>query len=261
MKAFFEKGRDGDERLEVRKNEDYFFPPHFHNNIEILVCAEAPQSVIYNGTNYRLSAGDTLFCDSYALHAYDRAITQNNNTLLIVPARFTAKFNERNKGMKPREPIISDRDLCARLSDIADKYMLHESNENVRCAACELFLALLESRLTFVPHKDKNETQLIRALLSYLAEHFREDVSLPRLAKDFGYAEAHISRVFHRYTNTGIPAYLNRLRLTDVETRQKNEPSADLTQLIFDSGFKSVPTYYRAKAQNAAKNVLDRPQS
>ena len=111
-------------------------------------------------------------------------------------------------------------------------------------------LALIESRLQMVPDKEKDETQLIRMLLSYLSECFREEISLPLLARKFGYTEAHLSRVFHRYTNTGLPRYLNRLRLNYVENRKKNDPDADLTQVIFDAGFRSIPTYYRAKAQN-----------
>ena len=98
--------------------------------------------------------------------------------------------------------------------------------------------------------KERDETQLIRAVLSYLSEHFREDVSLPVIARKFGYAQAYVSRVFHRYTNTGLPRYVNRLRLNYIETRRRNDPSASLTDLIFDAGFKSIPTYYRARSQD-----------
>ena len=77
-----------------------------------------------------------------------------------------------------------------------------------------------------------------------------EAFSLKNIARKFGYAQAHVSRVFHRYTNTGLPRYVNRLRLNYIETRRRNDPSASLTDLIFDAGFKSIPTYYRARSQD-----------
>ena len=128
--------------------------------------------------------------------------------------------------------------------------MLNQNAEqSVRDAAAELFLSLIETRLVMSPGKEKDETQLIRDVLSYISEHFRGDVSLPKIAKKFGYAQAHISRVFHRYTDTGLPRYVNGLRLNYVESALLNSPDANLTRLIFDAGFKSLSTYYRAKAQ------------
>ena len=251
METFYEKFRDENEQLEIQRNSNYVFPAHFHRNLEILAVVEGKHRVMLNGKTYDVAAGDVFFCASFDLHSYEETRKeQQNDCLLIVPARITARFNERHKGMRPACPVVHDENLCRDLIQIADKWMLNQNAEqSVRDAAAELFLSLIETRLVMSPGKEKDETQLIRDVLSYISEHFREDVSLPKIAKKFGYAQAHISRVFHRYTDTGLPRYVNGLRLNYVESALLNSPDANLTRLIFDAGFKSLPTYYRAKAQ------------
>ena len=208
--------------------------------------------VTLNGKTYTVGAGDVFFCGSYDLHSYEESErTGQDDCVVILPARCVARFNERNKGLRPVSPVLHDESLCRELLTIADTWMLPgKQPESVRDAAAELFLSLIEQRLPMQPAKEKDETQLIYKILSYLSEHFREDVSLPKIAKHFGYAEAHVSRIFHRYTNTGLPRYVNRLRLNYVQSALQSSPDADLTNLIFEAGFKSLPTYYRAKAQN-----------
>lgn len=253
MKAFYEEYRDDDENLDVRRNGFYLFPPHFHRNIEILIVNQGAYTVVHNGVSYSVKDGDIFFCGSYDLHSYGTPEgKEQDDCCVIIPARLTSSFNERNKGLRPVSPVIREPALCAELLNIADRWMDKEKNPDaVRGAAANLLLSLIEQKLELRPGKEKDETQLIRKILTYLSANFREDISLPFLAKKFGYTEAHVSRVFHRYTETGLPRYLNRLRLNYVETCKKNDPNADLTRVIFDAGFKSIPTYYRAKAQDA----------
>ena len=234
MKAFYEEYRDDDENLIVMRNGFYLFPPHFHRNIEILIVNKGAYTVVHNGVSYSVENGDLFFCGSYDLHSFGTPEgKEQDDCCMIIPARLTSAFNERNKGLRPVSPVIREPALCAELLNIADRWMDKEKNPDSVC-----------------PGKEKDETQLIRKILTYLSANFREDISLPFLAKKFGYTEAHVSRVFHRYTETGLPRYLNRLRLNYVETCKKNDPNADLTRVIFDAGFKSIPTYYRAKAQD-----------
>lgn len=251
MDTFYEEYRDRNDHIELRRNGNYVFPAHFHRNLEILAVVEGKHRVMLNGKTYDVAAGDVFFCASFDLHSFEETKRERqNDCLVIVPARLTTRFNERNKGMRPACPVVHDEKLCRELIRIADEWMTNEQgNDSVRDAATELFLALIETRLVLSPGKEKDETQLIRGILTYLSEHFREDVSLPKIAKKFGYAQAHISRVFHRYTDTGLPRYVNKLRLHYVESAMRSSPDADLTNVIFDAGFKSIPTYYRAKAQ------------
>ena len=179
MNILYEEFRDGIEALDVRRNEKYVYPPHFHRNIEILISLEGSRSVVHNGVPYHVGNGDIFFCGSYDLHSYGADTEgKKNDCLVIVPAARTARFNERNRGLKPASPLIHDETLCARLLEIADRFMADKNqSESVRGAACELLLALIGERLDFVQGKERDETQLIRAVLSYLSEHFRRRIS------------------------------------------------------------------------------------
>ncbi|MBQ9756325.1 MAG: helix-turn-helix domain-containing protein, partial [Clostridia bacterium] len=80
-------------------------------------------------------------------------------------------------------------------------------------------------------------------------DNFRSEITLSGLAKEFGYSVEHVSRVFHKYLKTGIPEYVNGLRLNCVEQLVKAHPEKKITEIIFDSGFNSIQSYYRNKAR------------
>lgn len=113
--------------------------------------------------------------------------------------------------------------------------------------ATELFLALLSEGATFVERKERGDEALVRKILLYIQAHYRDEVSRGVLAKALGYTEAHISRVFHRYISKGIAEYINELRLEYIRQRRKAGDKRTELALLYEAGFNSQQTYYRAK--------------
>ena len=67
METFYEKFRDENEILEIRRNGNYVFPAHFHCNLEILAVQDGSHRVMLNGKTYAVAAGDVFFCASFDL--------------------------------------------------------------------------------------------------------------------------------------------------------------------------------------------------
>ena len=109
-----------------------------------------------------------------------------------------------------------------------------------------MIMALILAKNPLTAGEGGTENELINKILSYVENNFKEDITLKTLSKYFGYAEGHLSRVFHRYVKISFPRYVNQRRIDYIQQKQQSENKA-LSQLIFESGFKSFQTYYRTK--------------
>lgn len=78
-----------------------------------------------------------------------------------------------------------------------------------------------------------------------MAGHFTEELSLSRMAKDLGYSQFALSRVFSSVFHTNFNQYLNDLRLNCALGLLKNT-SLPVTELAMNAGFTSLRTFNRA---------------
>lgn len=246
MKSFYEAYREQDASLMIQHNKSFNFPAHFHNNIEVLIVRHGQRRMRINGEEYVAGDHTVTVADSYDVHAYELDWNEDSY-VVIIPFAQAQAFHMRHRAQRLSTRQVCDERLCEELIKIVEGYLLNETlSPRAKDAAIGLFLAVLEEKLSWTEEKGNDEKELIRKILTYVHENYRGDVSRKTLARALGYTEAHISRVFHRYMQTGLSAYVNGLRLAYVETRKKESAETTL-DLIFEAGFKSWQTYYRVK--------------
>ena len=246
MREFYEMHREEGE-LHFSRNRIHLFAAHFHLNPEILIVVRGGYEITLSGKSYRVGEGCIAVMDSYEIHSYDERVetVTADDAVLIFPYRYLHRFYKRHEGMRIANPVIEDKELCRALMTIADEYL--KSSESVREAAAELFFAKLEEKLEFCEDKRGGEAALIRRILAYVQERYTEDISRGSIARALGYTEAHISRVFHSYIGKGISEYVNGVRLAHVDRQLALGDSRSITELIWEAGFGSQQTYYRAR--------------
>lgn len=250
MKSFYERHRELDTLPYVLRSQEYDFPAHFHGNLEVLIIKRGEKTMHINGEEYYADNDTVTVIDSYDVHAYETKWNEDCR-VVIIPQKVAAAFHARHKNLRIKNKLIKDAVLCDELLKIVDEYLLQDKSESVQAVALELFLATLNDKIEWIEERGGGEVELIRKMLAFIHENYREDVSRKTLARVLGYAEAHISRVFHRYLKTGISAYVNGLRLAYVEKRKKDGDTT-VTELIYEAGFKSQQTYYRVKKMHNA---------
>jgi len=203
--------------------------------------------VVHNGERVEIEDGCIAVVDSFQIHAYERLGEVGEDCVLIVPYAYLEKFNLLRQGGKIETFFLRDMELCDTLLNIVNAYLVAPFGENVRQAGVELLLSILAEKLTFSKEKRGNEEELIRGVLSYIHAHFQDKISREKIAKEFGYAPEHISRVFHRYVGTSLSLYVNGLRLEYIERRRKSGDKRTELELLYEAGFQSQQTYYRHK--------------
>ena len=253
MEAFYEKLREEADELNVQRGPNPIFPAHFHLNLEVLLLRKGGCTVRIGDKRQEVGEGSIVVIDSYEIHGYEDCVLQDERDarVVIFPYRYLQKFNEWRKNYKIAEPVICDETLCGELMGIVDAYLL--GSEQIKGAAADLFLARLYEKLHFLENKARDESSLVKQILSFIQENFQNDVSRKAIARELGYTEAHISRVFHRCMGKSISQYVNGLRLAYVERLRASGVKRTTLDLLYEAGFKSQQTFYRVQQQAKEK--------
>jgi len=249
MKAYHEKIREQEEKLSVQFGQIGAFPTHFHNNLEIYLLKSGEREIFCNGKSYLMRSGSLAFFDSYDFHGYGVKESGVQDVTLIIPYKYAERFNAKRNNLRAENPVLSSQDLTNRLYELVTRLFKDEKDDGVLIAGVELFLAMISTEYQFTLTDYGKDNELIRKILYYIGDNFRSEITLSGIAKEFGYSVEHVSRVFHKYLKTGIPEYVNGLRLNCVEQLVKAHPEKKITEIIFDSGFNSIQSYYRNKAR------------
>lgn len=86
---------------------------------------------------------------------------------------------------------------------------------------------------------------IIYQTVSYIARHFREEVSLDRMARDLGVSKFTLSRVFSGTFHRNFNQFLNEQRLNYVTVHLECTDES-ITDICMDAGFESQRTFNRA---------------
>ncbi len=249
MAKFYEAHRSGNEGFMIAKDRRQYFPPHFHQNIEIFVCLSGSQEITIDGKTFVAEENSVVFIDSFIVHSYGKS-EGGKNAVVIIPYYALDKFNAFRKGKILGVFHIKSEGLAKKIMTIIDEDLTEKSSEYTRYSAFNSITSSIIKEFGLMDGEVKSEDELINKILSFIAENFKTNITLKSVSKALGYAEGHISRIFHEYVDEGFCKYVNGLRLEFVE-RERKITDKKLNELIFDAGFNSIQTYYRAKKENS----------
>ena len=249
MKEFYETIREEGSVFVNRKCTSHVYPAHFHINPEILVVNKGGYDLTISGRRCSVMEGDIAVIDTYETHSYDKRYPSDthDDIILIFPYSMVGKLMEDAQGRRIAEPVIHSPALCAEICELAEKYLIPEVSDRARRAAASLIVSRIFEQAVLEGKKKSGEAALLRSILSYVQDNFRSDISRTAIATALGYTEAHISRVFHSYTGKGLNEYVNGLRLSYIDDCIAGGDKRSITELIFEAGFSSQQTYYRAR--------------
>ena len=147
-------------------------------------------------------------------------------------------------GQKPH--LASIRRICANLFRAV--YKGHMDNTAYIFSEVYALLDLLTNhfsrgRLTDAQNRKKNAEQL-RSILSYINEHFRDDLSIHDVAQANYLTANYLSRYFQRMLGTTFTSYLTSLRLGSAYSELVST-SKTITQIALDNGFRSTNAFIK----------------
>ena len=104
-------------------------------------------------------------------------------------------------------------------------------------AVCDQYLKKVE-----LEDRMGNNDDLICRILDYIELHYREDISLEKIAQEFGYEYHYLSRLLNRNYNIRFKQIVNEYRV-DHAIQLLKDGSASITEISLQCGFQSIRTF------------------
>lgn len=240
--------------LTTKQPKTQHFELHYHDGYEFLLFIEGDSNYIVEGNSYRLEPYDAIVIRRQEMHR----ILHNSNAIYtrfilnISPEFFKDAnceeyekifinnvFNGNNK--------ISAKDIkSSGLYDIILSLIKYSDNgrnpdKPVVHAALVEFLYVLNEIKNF--SKSEQQGNHIKDIISYINDHYTENISLDDLAARFFISKYHLCRLFKKSTGHTVHNYINHKRLTAARDLCKTGVSiGDACTLC---GFADYSSFYR----------------
>ena len=234
---------------------------HHHDFFEICFLLGGEVSFRVEGRTHTLLPGDMLLINPQELHQalidrdtiYERMVLWIDRNYLaelsVGGMDLSSCFDDRLPSHTNRlHPGKAQRaELQALLEKLAGEFY-GEDLGNSQYAKGLLIQFLVEvNRLALAEQRNKGaeeETDLVDRVLSYIATHYTEDISLEMLAGIFYVSKYHLSHEFSRRVGTGIYRYIMFRRLMHArELLENGTPPGEVYQ---QCGFGDYANFYRS---------------
>ena len=233
------------------------YDTHMHSAIEIIMPYSGASTYQLADETYEVRRGEILFIPS----GYSHSLTESSETvrhlLLFEPSPLMNLSDVPSIEPLMRKPIYLQEDNVLRrevadlLSRVIDCYSLQEPMWNLQCYSYLLMVYALLGReyLRHASPKEEDErlsidSPIMNSAITYINEHYMEDISLEQVAAFAGFSKYYFSRTFKSFAGMSFSDFLTQRRLTaasDLLVRTNQS----IQHVATSSGFASTATFNR----------------
>jgi AraC-like DNA-binding protein len=244
----------------------FWFPLHWHEQIEVLYILEGELKVLINEETWEGRQGDIFIVDTGLIHGFSDPdpesavrIFQFGREIFDEPLTL-AESRELQKPVFGRLPRISpSRDasvyplLEALLAEINGEFQKKEQGYRfaIKAGLYKLVAFLLRNtapedtagsgRIT----NEKNHTRYLEQIFSFMYRNFdNPDLKLDDAALEIGLSKYYLSRFLKEETGLGYHDHLSRVRLSRAR-QYLAESDMPVIDIAFLCGFRSLTTFNR----------------
>lgn len=258
MKAFHEvRSYDSNFMVWSSNYQNISFLAHWHNEIELIYIRSGSAKISITDHIFTAHEGDLILCDSGNIHYCDSYGMDNSLDFIIFDPNIISSLYQTSNFSHPmikKEQLI-EYELEAplfKLFNTLDKELTNKEpyyQEIVKSCIRE-FWFLLKRKLprndSELPSQNKRLNMLydLQQLLSYLDEHYSENITLEFAAKQMNFSSSHFSKVFKKLTGINFVNYLNMIRIEHAANQLKNTPDRIL-DIALSCGFNNIRNFNR----------------
>lgn len=231
---------NGEYDFRCRFHDGWQIGANLHEYSELLYCKEGEGIATVNAQPISLKAGQLIWIPPNYVHRYDFpdaqvicAVFSND----LIPLFF--------KALAGRYFCVSPVYLEA-LCDMADMLPTLTKTDFLQVSGClNLICAKVMAEATYENTKLADGI-LYQKVVSYISEHYTENISLEQIAKLFGYNEKYLSHALHTLTGIHFRQLLAFYRINHAKGLLRNAKNTDISAIAMDSGFSAFNTFHRA---------------
>lgn len=228
--------------FELIRYRNFSYERHMHRHYELIYVREGAVAVQLPFCSELIKKGELAFIPSNCLHSY-----QTPGSSVVDVCIFSADFVPLFARGIRRKRIESCRFVCRpSVMDFALRELFVENHIPDLFTAKAVLYAVAGEILHNIPFRTITEQKDVTTdrLIEYIAENFREDISLASAAQALDYEKHYLSRCFHRSIPMNFSKYVNLFRV-DAASELLQDSELSVTEIALASGFQSIRTFNR----------------
>ena len=246
---------------------------HWHPEIEVLIINHGEADILTDDKKIRLHAGQGLFINQNVMHAIEPVDEKANCTLYTVVFHPSFLFGYGNTVMSTKylSPVLTSPSIRtielseedpwqAKILDYTSSVIASNLTQKtgyeltIKAHLCNLWNCLLE-KVTPQSKKKQGTTSQdearVKAAISYIEEHYHEQITLDQLADSIHISKSECCRCFKRTLQVSPIEYLMKYRIFQaVNMLQRGDPQArSMSTLAFHVGFNNASYFNKVFRQ------------
>jgi AraC-like DNA-binding protein len=282
MRAWHEKNLfDAGFPFRLFTADDTEFPPHWHEEIEIVYALRESLTVGVNSEVFPLEPRDILLIGQGEVHYF---LSQPRPIPRIIIQFTPSIFESAAAVMRNRRfitPLIRNDSVTGPIHHRLEAEILAAATEYrqksegyhiaIKARLFDLAVILLRQVPTSKYAAEERSKQLrglerLEIVFHFIEANYTQTLTLPDVAAATGFSIYHFARFFKELTGMTFIQYYNNLRIAKV-VNELNQTDDSITAIALRSGFNSIPTFNRVFKQvkgcspSHYKKECSRPES
>ena len=216
----------------------WYMEAHIHEYCELLYCQRGTAEVTVNGKQIHLPEKHLVWLPPNCVHQYR---CENAEVVCAVFSHDFIPLYFAQVGQT--RPVVTPVDV-ADMAPILEEFPSLCKEDRLRISG---YLNLICARALEQAELEKAanlDGELYQKVVTYLSEHFREEISLEMLASTFGYNEKYLSHCLHALTGVHFSRLLALYRIEHAK-KLLAEPRANIAAVAMECGFAAINTFNR----------------
>ena len=230
----YEHYRDGQEYFSIGNNVSF---GHFHRAIELVYCLKTPKPVTLDNTDMLVREGELLVVPPFCTHIFPRT-PEHRSICCVLPVGFTDLY-ESSSGGKTLLPQIIGGDGATGIARMM-RGLEHEEQPLVRRGIYTCIIGMLQKYAKSMD-KPREESGFHLRVLSYIENHYAEDITAESTADMLGYNKYYFSTLFNRGLSVRFRDYLNMVRINKSLPLLRTHSVSETARLV---GYHSEQSYF-----------------
>ncbi len=198
-------------------NRSKVMKPHWHDEIELIYCNQGSFELSVNGEKKFVNTKQLVLINSNSIH---RLRFLEDQTKIITLLLSTELFDE-------FKLVQCEFDLSTLV--IHNRMM-------------QIYELLLEECSVYKLAITKKKLPIIKQIVTYIEQHYDDELNLTILANHFHFSEVYLSRMFKEKTGITLLSYINKIRLNHAYNDLMNT-SLTINEIALNHGFKNVKAF------------------
>lgn len=237
-----------DEPFRIFLTDEMEFPPHNHQEHELILALDYDFSVLVNNEVVKMHPGDLLFIPSKEIHAFKSSNMNASREIIIFKSPVILNFPFKKSYLIAKDhPIYEDIKKHFKLIIKEEKNRNLAFNLSILESLNHILKVLIRTQATdpVSPYSQVHQHRVvIEGIFDYVNANYMNPISLNDAAGEAGYSLYHFSRLFKTHTGMTFNQYLLSIRIHKslymlINTQQSVSIISELC------GFNSLKTFNR----------------